>query len=245
MMTAETVDRRELTDQAGPAPKCPWVLLNYDTSRFPFAYFLQRDVYKVPDLGKLHQYVIAHYRKHGVSRDLNSEDNLTLRELMQVLTPESNFFKLYHDFMLRVLVRWVGASLSYSETPKMRVHLPQTPSVSSSHHDIIVTKRIDQVNFWLPFNTVDDTATLWLESDYGACDYHPVRVEYGQVLIFDGGYLGHGTKFNTTETTRTSLDMRFSYKGSSTRADGVRLMNRIVDIAQEFQTEQVIESEVS
>ncbi|WP_428240794.1 streptomycin biosynthesis enzyme StrG [Gynuella sp.] len=244
-MTDEIVDRRQLTDQAGPVPKRPWVLLSYDTSRYPFAYILQRDVFKVPNLGKLHQYVLAHYRKHGVKRNLNPEDNLTLRELMQALPQESNFFKLYHDFMLRVLSRWVGASLSYSETPKMRVHFPQTSSVSSFHHDIIVTKRIDQVNFWLPFNTVDDTATLWLESDYGACDYHPIRVEYGQVLIFDGGYLGHGTKFNATETTRTSLDMRFSYKGSSTRADGVRLMNRIVDIAQELQTEQVTEGVIS
>ena len=231
VMVEEEIDRRRLTEQAGPAPVRPWVLLHYDVARYPFAGVLQRDVYKVPSLGKLHHYVSGHYRRHGVSRNLNSEDNLTLRNLMQVLPQDSDFFKLYHDFMLRVLAPWVGASLSYSQSPKMRVHFPQTPSVSSFHHDIIVTKRIDQVNFWLPFNSVDDSATLWLESSYGSCDYRPIRVDYGQILIFDGGYIGHGTVFNATDTTRTSMDMRFSYKTASTRADGVRLMNRMVEVA--------------
>jgi hypothetical protein len=230
-MSKETIDRRLITDQAGPTPVCPWVLLNYDTGRYPFAKVLQRDVYKVPDLGRLHDYVAEHYRQHGLTRGLNTEDNLTLRNLMQVQPQTSDFFRLYHKFMLEVLARWVGASLSHSQTPKMRVHFPQTPSVSSFHHDIIVTKRIDQLNFWLPFNTVDDTATLWLESDYGVCDYRPIKVEYGQVLIFDGGYLGHGTVFNSSDTTRTSMDMRFSYKGACTRAEGVRLMNRMVEVA--------------
>ena len=114
----------------------------------------------------------------------------------------------------------------------MRVHFPGTPSVSSFHHDIIVTKRIDQVNFWLPFNTVDGSATIWLESDYGACDYQPVRVEYGQVLIFDGGYIGHGSVFNDSDTTRTSMDMRFSLKNASSREEGVALMNRMIAIAE-------------
>jgi ectoine hydroxylase-related dioxygenase (phytanoyl-CoA dioxygenase family) len=50
-------------------------------------------------------------------------------------------------------------------------------------------------------------------------------VRYGEVLIFDGGYLSHGTVSNQTQTTRVSLDMRFCLKGAATRLEGVDLMN--------------------
>ena len=227
-MLGETIDRAELARTAGPVPHKPWVILDYDTRQFPFAEALRRDVYKVPDMGKLHIYVQQHYAKCGITRDLDHTDNLKIREMMQNLPKQSTFSQLYHSFMLKVLARLCGRGISYSSNPKMRVHFPGTGSVSSFHHDIIVTKRIDQINFWLPFNTVDDTATLWLESDYGREDYRPVRVEYGQVLIFDGGYIGHGSVFNETNITRTSMDMRFSFKGASTRADGVELMNKVL-----------------
>jgi ectoine hydroxylase-related dioxygenase (phytanoyl-CoA dioxygenase family) len=85
----------------------------------------------------------------------------------------------------------------------------------------------DQVNFWMPFTDVDDTAALWLESCYGRGDYAPVPLRYGEVLIFDGGYLSHGSVPNRTRTTRVSLDMRFCRKGATTRAEGVDLINRL------------------
>jgi len=76
--------------------------------------------------------------------------------------------------------------------------------------------------------SVQDSATLWLESDYGRADYQPVPVQYGQVLIFDGGYLGHGSVANVSNMTRISLDMRFSLSNTKTRAGGIALMNRLL-----------------
>jgi ectoine hydroxylase-related dioxygenase (phytanoyl-CoA dioxygenase family) len=130
--------------------------------------------------------------------------------------------------MRLVLAPVAGRSLSYSNRPKVRVHFPGTASVSSFHCDVPVTKRVDQINFWLPVTDVHATAALHLESDYGLQDYVPVPLRYGQALIFDGGYLGHGSVLNSTEVTRISFDMRFGYRGATTRAEGVHLMNRIV-----------------
>ena len=231
MNSSEVIDRRAIAMAAGDRPVRSWVLLHYDIEQFPFAAILSRDVYKVTHLERLHEYLAAYRRKEGKSGKLCAKDNVLTRKVMQNLPVEAPFRKLYHHFMRRVLSSWVGRSLSYSNNPKMRIHFPGTASVSSFHHDIIVTKRIDQVNFWLPFTDVDGSATLWLESDYGKCDFAPIRIEYGQVLIFDGGYLGHGTVFNDSETTRISLDMRFSYKGATSRAEGVKLMNHMVSIA--------------
>lgn len=213
---------------AGPVPTRPWVIFGYDTSRFPFAPVLMRDVFKVPRLDLLHEYLKAKRRSLGLSDRLTNSDNLMMRKLLQDLPDDSLFYRLYHHFMRWVLTPLVGKSLSYSSHPKMRVHFPHTSSVSSFHYDIIVTRRIDQVNFWMPFTDVDGTATLWLESDYARGDYAPVPVRYGQVLIFDGGYLNHGSVTNRGPLTRISLDMRFGYKGARARADGVDIMNRII-----------------
>jgi hypothetical protein len=197
---APAADPAGLALADGATPVCGWLILPYDTRSFPFAGLLKRDVFG---------------------------DNLTLRRLMQDLADDSPFYQLYRHFMYKMLGPAVGRPLSYSSHPKMRVHLPDTPSVSSFHSDVPVTRRIDQVNFWMPFTDVDDTAALWLESFYGRGDHAPVPVRYGEVLIFDGGYLSHGSVPNRTRTTRVSLDMRFCRKGATSRAEGVDLINRL------------------
>jgi hypothetical protein len=153
---------------------CARLLLPYDTRSFPFAAVLRQDVFGVQRLAELHEY--ARRRKRALGRDdtLGMPDNLALRRLMQDLPDDSPFYRLYRHFMLKVLAPAAGRPLSYSNHPKMRVHLPGTPSVSSFHADVPVTGRIDQLNFWIPFTDVQDTATLWLESSYGRGDYAPV-----------------------------------------------------------------------
>jgi hypothetical protein len=203
------------------------VILSYDPARYPFARLLRRDVFRVRDLGQLHAYLREYRRSLGGDGRPGTADNLALRRLMQDLADDSPFYQLYRLFMLRVLAPVVGRPLTYSSHPKMRVHLDGTGSVSSFHHDIVVTRRIDQVNFWLPFTDVSGSAALWLESDYGRGDYAPVPVRYGEVLIFDGGYLGHGSVPNRSGTTRVSMDMRFGFKGATTRAESIELMTAL------------------
>jgi hypothetical protein len=53
------------------------------------------------------------------------------------------------------------------------------------------------------------TCTVWAESRYGARDYEPVDLRYGQALLWDGGLLEHGTYPNLTDSTRVSCDFRF------------------------------------
>ena len=218
-----------LAEAAGELrPVASRVRLGYDTERFPFAALLRRDVFGVRSLESLHTDVLAARTRRGQRGELRTRDNLAARALVQQLPDSAPFFRLYHEFMRLVLAPVAGRSLSYSNRPKVRVHFPGTASVSSFHADAPVTKRVDQINFWLPITDVHGSAALLLESDYGVADYAPVPLRYGQVLIFDGGYLGHGSVSNTTDVTRISFDMRFGYRGATTRAEGVDLMNRIV-----------------
>lgn len=189
------------------------VYLKYDIDKYPFTKILEREVFKVPSLPNLHYYMLKHKaQKKDLSMRLEYKDNLALRKMMQNLNDDSNFYKIYHKFIREVIAPIYGHKISYSNHPKMRVHLAGTARVSKWHRDVDITGRKDQINVFLPFIDCYDTNTLWCESNYGLKDYRPLNILNGTALLFDGGYLEHGTIFNSTNRTRVSLDFRFAPK---------------------------------
>jgi hypothetical protein len=179
------------------------LVIDYDTARYPFQPVLAR-VFRTPRLDQLHR---AWQRQTG--RELTYADNLRLRRRMQQLPDDSPFYRLYHAWIAQQVAPRYGKKISYSEHPKMRVHLAGTGSVSDFHRDAEVTGRPDQINVYLPFTDVHGTCTIWSETQYGAGDYEPIDLRYGQALIWDGGQLTHGSYPNQTNRTRVSCDFRF------------------------------------
>jgi hypothetical protein len=129
---------------------------------------------------------------------------------MQEIPDSSNFYKIYNKFMITYVAKFFGGKISYSQHPKMRVHLAGTSSVSLWHRDVDITHRPDQINMWVPLTDCSASNSLFVESDYGRADYGAIDVRYGEVLFFDGGFLSHGTVDNSTDKTRVSFDLRFS-----------------------------------
>jgi hypothetical protein len=181
-------------------------IISYSPDRYPFGKFLEALVFKVPRLDQLH----VHYSATIGSRNLCYEDNLHLRGLLQKLPDDSPFYAIYHKWIAELVAPHFGKRISYSAHPKMRVHLVGTGSVSEFHRDVDVTGRPDQINCYLPFTDVFETNTLWCERTYGMKDYVPINLKYGEALIWDGGFLEHGTVPNETDHTRVSCDFRFS-----------------------------------
>jgi hypothetical protein len=181
-------------------------VVSFATDKYPFDKVLVAYVFKVPKLDRLHLYLAKKMGKSQASYD----DNLQLRRLMQNLADDSLFYKLYHKWVREVVAPKFGNRISYSAHPKMRVHLAGTGSVSDFHRDADVTGRPDQINCYLPFTNVFGTNTLWCESAYGLKDYAPINLKHGEALIWDGGFLEHGTVPNETSSTRVSCDFRFS-----------------------------------
>ena len=132
------------------------------------------------------------------------------RQLLSDVKDEARFYTLYHAFVKGVISPHFGNKVTYSTHPRFRVHMPNTPSVSAWHRDVDVTGRFDQINAWVPFVDSFDTVTVWVETDYGKQDFAPIPVKYGQVLLFDGGCLWHGSVANETPVTRVSMDLRFA-----------------------------------
>jgi len=183
------------------------MIIEYDTQKYPFDKVLSA-LFKAPVLHKLH----VTYQQKTIKPFLTYDDNLKLRNVMQQLKDDSLFYKVYHHWIAGVLSPYYGNDVTYSAHPKMRVHLAGTGSVSSFHRDVDITKREEQINCYLPFTDVFDTNTLWCESDYDLKDYQPINLKFGQAILWDGGYLTHGTVGNKTEFTRVSCDFRFKPK---------------------------------
>jgi hypothetical protein len=183
-----------------------FIIVSYDTQRYPFQQVLASQVFKVPHIDQLHKV----WLKQTGRVSLTYQDNLTLRSLMQNMADDSLFYKLYHSWIAEVLAPHYASKISYSAHPKMRVHLAATGTVSDFHRDAEVTGRQDQINCYLPFTNVYDTCTLWCETDYGSENYFPLNLRYGEALLWDGGWLKHGTYHNATNLTRVSCDFRFT-----------------------------------
>jgi hypothetical protein len=187
-----------------------FIIVRYETSRYPFQQVLASKVFKIPRLNQLHHV----WKKQTGKESLDYKDNLALRKLMQRLSDESLFYKIYHKWIADVIAPHYGMKISYSAHPKMRVHLAGTKCVSDFHRDAEVTDRLDQINCYLPFTDVFDSCTLWCETDYGSEVYAPLNLKYGEALLWDGGMLKHGTYPNETYYTRVSCDFRFHAKNT-------------------------------
>jgi hypothetical protein len=178
-------------------------LLSFDTTRFPFA-ALAAASFGVVDLDCLHE------RRDDLGQPPSYADNVRLRQQLRAGLEATPFFAHYRELLYTVVAPLFAMKLSYSSHPQFRVHLAGSPSASTWHTDQQVTGRADQINIWLPFVSTCVANTLWVETDYGRGDYAPVTVEYGQMLLFDGGLLSHGTVANTSGQTRVSMDLRFA-----------------------------------
>ncbi len=185
-----------------------FIVLSYDTDRYPFRKALEAHVFKVPKLDELHRV----WKKQTGKEKLSYDDNLLLRKIMQNLPDDALFYKIYHQWIADIIAPHYDNKISYSKHPKMRVHLAETGTVSDFHRDADVTGRPDQINCYLPFTDVFDSSTLYCETNYNSDQYEPLNLKYGEALLWDGGMLKHGTYFNRTDNTRVSCDFRFSYQ---------------------------------
>ena len=115
--------------------------------------------------------------------------------------------ELYRSFVLELLADVTSGLSAYQSPPSFRFHYCGRSS-SVFHRDRDFGVEDGRLNVWVPLTDVWGNNSLWLESDVGAKDYKPIAIKSGQALIFDGVNLGHGSKINTTHSTRVSFDFR-------------------------------------
>jgi hypothetical protein len=183
--------------------------VDYDTKRYPLAALAARTL-RTSRLEQLWDELRTVPGRDNLSAASDHGTNFALRDQLAATGAEHPLRMTYHALVVQVIAPAFGGRISYTTRPTFRVHLPGTPAVSAWHRDADITGRIDYVNAWIPLVDVADENSLWIEDDYGSGHHTPVTLRYGQILIFDGGLLSHGSVPNSSGKPRVSMDLRFA-----------------------------------
>ena len=125
----------------------------------------------------------------------------------QLINSFDEIFETYRSFVLDTITDRVGNITSYQSPTSFRFHYcGRSSSVFHKDRDFGVEE--ERLNIWVPLTKVWGDNSLWVESVIGAKDFTPITMRPGQALIFDGVNLGHGSKINTTISSRISFDFR-------------------------------------
>jgi hypothetical protein len=125
----------------------------------------------------------------------------------QLANSFDKIFENYCSFISDIIIDKIGKITSYQSPPSFRFHYCGRGS-SVFHKDRDFGVEEGRLNIWVPLTKVWGDNSLWIESKIGAKDFKPITMHPGQVLVFDGVNLGHGSKINTTISSRISFDFR-------------------------------------
>lgn len=173
---------------------------NYNVKSFPFKDKIS-EMLGSNKLEKLHE--IKNYEIFSREKDQSSDWHKKYY----------NNFKDFNDLYIKFLKEVIkplfnGEKIVYQKIPTFRVQLVGNLGVGQFHRDRDYNHGVDEINFWLPFVDVYGNNSIWVESEEGKNDLHPIKVNYGQILEFDGANLLHGNKINDSNSTRVSVDFR-------------------------------------
>jgi len=97
----------------------------------------------------------------------------------------------------------------YQRPPTLRLQPGPSEETGKRHRDAEYGHQDGEVNFWLPLTDYSMTRTaLWVESEEGAGDFHPLDAEYGSMVAFHGTTCWHEVPANPSQYMRASLDFR-------------------------------------
>lgn len=139
------------------------------------------------------------------------QENDAKDQMMRSLTTNwRDFQTLFTTFVLRVCAPQFSDSydsLYFQTFPCLRVIQPDEFSIGP-HADVAYGHHPSSINFYIPITPIWGTASLFLESQVGKEDWHPIIGNFGTLKRFAGGSCLHFTPRNTTSYTRVSLDFR-------------------------------------
>lgn len=203
-------------------------IYNYNIKSFPFRDVISK-MLEADKLEKLHE--IKNYEIFSREKDQYSDWHKKYYDNFD------QFDELYIKFIKEVIKPiFNNEEIVYQKIPTFRVQLVGNLGVGQFHRDRDYNHGVDEINFWLPFVNVYGNNSIWVESEEGKNDLHPIRLNYGQMLEFDGANLLHGNKINDSNSTRVSVDFRvLKYKNFKPSNKGSINMNSKFDIGGYFE----------
>jgi ectoine hydroxylase-related dioxygenase (phytanoyl-CoA dioxygenase family) len=180
--------------------------ISYDTHQYPFkqivSEILEISENTISSLEELH--TLQHY-----DIVVKGKDQSTIWHKKYYQKFKEDFYPTYLELIKELKYKFNYNNIIYQSIPTFRVQLANgNLAVAEWHKDTLYNHSKGEVNFWMPFTNTNDYNTIWIESKKDSGDYTPYKVNYGEILVFDGTNLMHGNKPNISNQTRVSVDFR-------------------------------------
>merc|ERR1712008_563880 len=102
-----------------------------------------------------------------------------------------------------------SVTFHYQYPPTLRLQPGPSAKSRRIYRDAEYGHQEGEVNFWLPLTDhVRTGTTLWVESEPGMGDFHPLLLNHGTMGRFHGTLCRHSVPPNVTDCTRVSIDFR-------------------------------------
>lgn len=119
-----------------------------------------------------------------------------------------HFYDLYERFIKEVIRPQYDGPIYYQTRPSHRILFADTPGESRFHRDGDYGHDPGEVNYLVVQTRAHGHNAMWIETEEGKGDYHPLNLEVGEYGTFKGVKLSHGAKANDTGKSRVSFDFR-------------------------------------
>lgn len=145
-------------------------------------------------------------------RSLHTVKGAKMKALQSITKNFKGFQKCFDEFVRSVCAPRMDSLFSceeiwYQAFPCIRIIQPDEFSIGP-HSDCAYGHHPCGINFYVPLTEINCTSSLFLESNMGSEDWHPIVGSYGTVKHFAGAICLHWTSENKTGKTRVSLDFR-------------------------------------
>jgi len=182
-------------------------VLAYDTKKYDFRSIVQR-ILEFDDLEQIHTKYTEFTKKGVIQFENDQQTPLHKKFYNSVLL--TNFLELYRNFVREFIAPMFNESvIVYQTKPTFRVQLPNNVAIGQKHCDSEYNHPEGEINFWIPLTKVFENNGIWLESEPGKGDFHPIgNLNYGNIFRFYGNKCRHYNNINDTGSTRISFDFR-------------------------------------
>lgn len=182
-----------------------YAIIKYDSQVFNFKKVLQ-NLFGVKFPEFVHHGHKTYDEKFEVGKDSSTIYHKTFYDQYRSGWPAME--DMYENFIRDEVSLLFFEDFLYQRFPTFRVHLPNNIAVGDFHNDGDFHHPDGEVNFIIPITCSDLTQSVWVESKPGLKDFSPIKLEWGELVMFNGNKLTHGNKINLTSETRMSMDFR-------------------------------------
>lgn len=181
-------------------------IYNFNTGKYPFDQYFKK-LYDIDSLENIHT-----LHNSSVVFDMQNNSDTELHKVFysDIKKENSYFANLYDEFLNSCVKEFMGFDFIYQKLPTLRLHFDNNWATPEFHVDTQdgYYHPPGEINFIVPMTNCYGNNSVWIESEPQKGDYHPVKMNYGNLLSFSGGTHRHGNKINDTGKSRISFDFR-------------------------------------